>query len=152
MTLDDRMASLSRAPLFSLLDRDALRLIAFAAEERPFGPGDVLFRRGDPSDGGHVVTRGAIALDFRDGSDPAFVAEAGALIGQAALFDSRERPATAVAREPSVSLRIEPAVMRRVLAEFPDAARRVYEALADDLADLAGGLERVRRQWAAIDA
>ena len=35
MALDDDIASLSGAPLFSLMNGDALRLIAFAAEHRP---------------------------------------------------------------------------------------------------------------------
>ena len=34
MALEDDIAILTRAPLFNLLDRDALRLVAFAAENR----------------------------------------------------------------------------------------------------------------------
>ena len=62
MALEDDIATLAGAPLFHLLERDALRLVAFAAETRALRAGDVLFRRGDRSDGGHVVARGAIAL------------------------------------------------------------------------------------------
>ena len=152
MALDDRIALLGRAPLFSLLDRDALRLLAFAAEERGLREGEVLFRKGDRSDGGYVVARGAIALDVGgDGSAPVFVGEPGALIGQAALFGPIARPATAVAREPSATLRISPTLMRRVLEEFPAAAQKVRDSLAEDLAELSEGLDRVRRQYLAID-
>ena len=42
--------------------------------------------------------------------------------------------------------------MRRVLEEFPDAAAAMHEAMADELARLTDGLERVRRQLIAIDA
>src|SRR5215203_4369189 len=118
MEIDDRIALLGRAPLFSLLDRDDLRLLAFAAEERELREGEILFRKGDRSDGGYVVARGAIALDVRwDGSAPVFVGEPGALIGQAALFGPMARPATAAAREPSATLRISPTLVRRVLEE-----------------------------------
>ena len=66
MALDDDIAILSQAPLFNLLERDALRLVAFASESRTYREGDVLFKRGDRSDGGYVVSRGTIALDARE--------------------------------------------------------------------------------------
>jgi CRP-like cAMP-binding protein len=152
VALEDDIRVLASAPLFSLLDRDALRLLAFAAESRRLRAGDVLFRKGDRSDGGYVVTRGAIALDAReDGSPAAFIAEPGALIGQRALFVRAPRPATALAREPSAVMRVSPTLMRRVLEEFPAAAEALHQALAFELSALSGGLERVRRRLTALD-
>ena len=84
MALEDDIAILSQAPLFNLLEKDALRLVAFASETRSYREGDVLFKKGDRSDGGYVVTRGAIALDAaEDGSPAAFVAGPGALVALA---------------------------------------------------------------------
>src|SRR5690349_1985949 len=152
MALDDDIAILSQAPLFNLLERDALRLVAFASESRTYREGDVLFRKGDRSDGGYVVSRGAIALDAGEsGSSEAFVAGPGSLIGQAALFARIERRATATAREPSAIIRVSPSLMRRVLEEFPDAATAIQDVMADELARLTEGLERVRQQLIAID-
>ena len=152
MALEDDIAILVQTPLFELLDRDALRLVAFAAENRVLRAGDVLFRRGDRSDGGYVVSRGAIALDARDdGAPAAFIAGPGALIGQAALFARIARPATATAREPSTVIRISPSLMRRVLEEFPHAAVAMRDAMATELERLAEGLEGVRRRLLAID-
>ena len=157
MALEDDIAILVQAPLFELLDRDALRLVAFAAENRVLRAGDVLFRRGDRSDGGYVVSRGAIALDARDdGAPAAFIAGPGALIGQAARFariarHTLARPATATAREPSTVIRISPSLMRRVLEEFPHAAVAMRDAMATELERLAEGLEGVRRRLLAID-
>jgi len=152
MALDDDIAILSGAPLFGLLHRDALRLVAFAAESRTLREGDTLFRKGDRSDGGYVVSRGAIALDaHEDGSAADFVVGPGSLIGQAALFARIERPATAIAREPSTVIRVSPSLMRRVLEEFPAAAAAMHEALAQDLVRLTEGLEEVRRRLVAID-
>ena len=152
MALEDDIAVLSQAPLFSLLERDALRLVAFASENRAYQAGDVLFRKGDRSDGGYVVSRGAIALDANDdGAPAAFVAGPGSLIGQASLFARVERRATATAREPSAVIRVTPSLMRRVLQEFPDAAAALQDAMAEDLARLTEGLERVRQQLIAID-
>ncbi|MBJ6128043.1 cyclic nucleotide-binding domain-containing protein [Microvirga splendida] len=152
MALDDDIAILTQAPLFNLLEKDALRLVAFASETRSYREGDVLFKKGDRSDGGYVVTAGAIALDAADdGSPAAFVAGPGALIGQAALFARIERRATATAREPSTIIRVTPSLMRRVLEEFPDAAAAIHDAMAEELARLTEGLERVRQQLIAID-
>lgn len=152
MALEDDITILSRAPLFRLLDRDALRLVAFASETRILRAGDMLFRKGDRSDGGYVVSRGAIALDANDdGSPAAFVAGPGSLIGQAALFTRVVRPATALAQEPSTVIRVTPSLMRRVLEEFPDAAAAMHDAMSDELTRLAEGLEKVRQQLIAID-
>ena len=152
MALEDDIATLGRAPLLGLLTRDALRLVAFASENRTFRAGDVLFRKGDRSDGGYVVSQGAIALDaLEDGSPETFLAGPGALIGQAALFARIERRATATAREPSTIIRVSPSLMRRVLEEFPDAAAAIHDAMAEELSRLAEGLERVRQQLIAID-
>jgi CRP-like cAMP-binding protein len=152
MALDDDIAILSQAPLFNLLERDALRLVAFASESRTLREGDVLFRKGDRSDGGYVVSRGAIALDASDdGAPAAFVAGPGSLIGQAALFTRIERPATATAREASTVIRVTPSLMRRVLEEFPTAAAAMQDAMAEELARLSQGLERVRQKLIAID-
>jgi hypothetical protein len=40
MALDDDITVLSQAPLFNLLERDALRLVAFASESRTYREGD----------------------------------------------------------------------------------------------------------------
>jgi CRP-like cAMP-binding protein len=152
MALEDDIAILSQAPLFSLLNRDALRLVAFAAENRILRAGDILFRRGDRSDGGYVVCQGAIALDSKDDGAPApFVAGPGSLIGQAALFTRIERAATATAREPSNVIRVSPSLMRRVLEEFPDAAAAMQDVLAQELTRLTNGLENVRQRLLRID-
>ena len=153
MALDDDIGILTRAPLFGLLDTDAIRLIAFAAEPRPLKAGEVLFRKGERADGAYVVVRGAIALDGReDGSPAAFVAEPGALIGQTALFLRNPRPATATAREPSSVMRISRTLVRRVLEEYPHAAGILHQALTRELVSLSGGLDRVRQQLLTIDA
>lgn len=152
MALDDEIAVLAQAPLFNLLGRDALRLVAFASETRTLREGDVLFRKGDRSDGGYVVSRGAIALDAgEDGTSADFVVGPGSLIGQAALFTRIVRPATATAREASAVIRVTPSLVRRVLEEFPDAAAAIQDAMAEELARLSQGLERVRQQLIAID-
>jgi len=127
MALDDDIAVLTQAPLFNLLEKDALRLVAFASENRTFRAGDVLFRKGDRSDGGYVVSQGAIALDaLEDGSPETFLAGPGALIGQAALFARIERRATATAREPSTIIRLP----LRIWTRAPSSLGKRSDSLA----------------------
>ncbi len=116
MALETNISILTSAPLFSLLDRPLLQLLAFAAEPHLLQQGDILFRKGDPSEGGYVVAQGAITLDAGDGS-PMFLAEPGAVVGYTALFMSTVRSATTTAQARSAVLRITPtlrAVQRSV--------------------------------------
>lgn len=149
MGLDDDIAILAAAPLFSHMARDALRLLSFAAERRSLTAGDVLFARDERSDGGFVVMSGTIELAPRvAGAEPVRVGRS-ALIGQMALFLRGERPTDAHAVTPAEVVRITPTLMRRVLEEFPDAAETIHATLADDLDALVKGLDGVR---ARIDA
>jgi CRP-like cAMP-binding protein len=147
MSLEDDIAMLAGAPLLGLLDRDALRLLAFAADKRRLRQGDVLFRKGDRSDAGYIVTEGEIGLDTAGGK-PLVVARKGDLIGRTALFARGERPATATAREPSVVLRLSVSLMRRVLEEYPQVAAAMYNTIAEELGELNAELERVGRRFA----
>ncbi|KMO41016.1 cyclic nucleotide-binding protein [Methylobacterium variabile] len=137
MALDDDIAILAAAPLFGLMNRDALRLISFAAERRRLEPGAVLFSRGEAAEGGFVVTRGTVVLEPRGPSGVPVEAGPSALIGQTALFLTLERPTTARAGAAPVEVMvITQAVMRRVLEVFPDAAAVIHDALADELTAL----------------
>lgn len=146
MALDDVTVALRHAPLFGSLSRDALRLLAFSADTRRLRSNEILFRKNDRSDGGYVVTTGAIVVGAEaDGQEPV-LAGPGSLIGQIALFVRMQRPSTAVAREASSVLRISPTLMRRVLQEYPEAASGMRDVLAQDLEDFTGALDRVRQR------
>ena len=152
MALNDDIAFLARQPLLSLMDRDALRLVAFAAESRSLRAGDVLFRRGEGSDGAFLVVSGAVALSREDDGRPAEeIAGPGALIGELALFAALERPATAIAREPTQVMRLPRSVMRRVLGESPDSAEAIAQAIGDRLRGFVGELSIVEQALGAID-
>ncbi|MEA2840715.1 MAG: hypothetical protein QOF41_2045 [Methylobacteriaceae bacterium] len=134
MALEDDIRKLSRISLFRAMETDALRLIAFGAETRILRAGDVLFRSGDKSDAGFIVLSGSVALDEKnDGSPPAQIVRPDALIGEVALLVETERRATAMAREPTTVLKISRVLFHRVLREYPDSAKRVRAAMADDL-------------------
>lgn len=150
MGLDDDIAILAAAPLFGFLGRDALRLLSFAAERRNLAPGDRLFARGDASDGGFVVLSGTIALAPRVAGGETVTVGRSALVGRLALLLPGERPTDAHAAAAAEVIRITPTLMRRVLAEFPQAAQAIHDELADDLAVLARDLDHVRLRFDAI--
>lgn len=152
MALNDDIAFLARQPLLSLMDRDALRLVAFAAESRSLRAGDVLFRHGEGSDGAFLVVSGAIALSRGDDGRPAEeIAGPGSLIGELALFAALKRPATAIAREPTQVMKLSRSVMRRVLAESPDSAEALAHAIEERLKAFTGELASVGMSLRAID-
>lgn len=152
MALNQDIEILRQVPLFGVLDREALRLIAFSAESRIFRAGDVVFRRGEASDGAYVVTSGTVALDAADNGAPTpHLARAGVLIGELALIVDTVRPATAIVREPASLLRITRANFRRMLEEYPEAAVALRNDLAARMGGLAGQLGRIRRNLLALD-
>ena len=123
MALQDDVRTLMSLPAFQHLDPEAVRLIAFSAETRILRAGDMLFRRGDSSDGGFAVLSGAIGLAVSFGRET--LVRAPALIGELALVTETTRPATAIAREPTSVLKVPRTLYRRILAEYPESAERV---------------------------
>lgn len=147
MSLGDDIRNLTRIPLFAEFEPEALRLIAFAGETRILRAGDVLFQRGEVSDCGYIVLTGSIALDTAgDGSPAVQILGPNTLIGEIALISQTERPATALAREPSTVLKIPRSLFHRVLKEFPVSANRVRMALQARLVDFTQDLEELRRR------
>lgn len=152
MALDQDIARLRAIDLFNVLETEALRLVAFSAETRILRGGDVLFRLGDPSDGGYVISSGLIASDLTGDGGPANeLFGQGALIGANALFAETKRPSTMIAREPSTVLKIPRAVMAKVMENYPDSAARVHALLTrtllqnrDALRNVEAGLQRPR--------
>jgi CRP-like cAMP-binding protein len=143
LRLDDDIAILAGAPLLGFLGQDVLRLLSFAAERRSLAPGERLFARGDASNGGFVILSGTLALAPRMAGGETLIVGPSSVIGRLALFLPGERPTDAHAVTAAEVLRIPPVVMRRVLAEFPQAAQAIHNELADDLAGLQGDLDRV---------
>ena len=142
MALQDDVRDLGAISTLRDLGPDALRLIAFSSETRILRAGDVLFRRGEASDGGCGVLAGAVTLDAGRGRTT--IVRGPALLGDAALLVDTARPATASAREPSSVLRISRALFRRVLGEYPSGAVRLRQTLTARLVAFQGDLDALR--------
>jgi CRP-like cAMP-binding protein len=145
MSLDVTIAQLQKTRPFNGLPRDALQLVAFSAEERKVGAGEVLFEQGDTADAGYFVLSGAITLTtLGEGAARTRVVRSGAVIGEAALLTEVTRQATAAVTQNARVLRITRQVFQRVLGEFPDEAAKLRAKLALRTRNLAKELEALR--------
>ena len=148
MSLEDDLRNLSRIPIFAAMEPDARRLIAFSAETRILRAGDVLFRRGEPSDGGYVLISGSIVLDdsddIRAGTE---LTVPFTLIGEVALISETARSVAAIARHPSTVLKISRTLFHRVLREYPSNAEKIRGMLSARLGTFLGELNKARSEW-----
>jgi CRP-like cAMP-binding protein len=146
MSLESDARALTRLPIFSVFEPEALKLIAFAAEPVKFSAGDVLFRNGEVSDGGFLILSGSIMLDLGHGSmDNGKIVGPGVLIGELALLAPTVHPSTAIARENAMALKLPRSLIRRVLEEFPESAKRAREAVRHEIENFAQELDKARR-------
>lgn len=144
MALSDDIELLAQLPLFSGLDMDQLRLIAFGAEHRQVAAGQALFREKAPAECAYVISRGEIELYIigRDGKPhlEARVGE-GIMLSELALVTMVERKYTAVAVQDVDVIRITRTLFHRLLEEYPQMARQVEGRIKQSLAALIEGSE-----------
>lgn len=144
MRLDNLIVLLRDLPIFESVDPEALRLLAFSGVRRQLRAGDILFRRGDPAEGGFLVLSGDIVLDRSDDGAPSpHVYGPGTLIGQLALVAPIQRPATAVVRDAAQVHYLSRELMTKVLEAHPDSAIAIRNYLARQSRQLADRLSRI---------
>jgi CRP-like cAMP-binding protein len=128
MSIEDEIIFLSSVPVLARLGDGALRSLAIAAETYAMRRGDVLFTVGEIADGAFVIQEGSVSLQPERGEE--ILVGPGTLLGETALLAETKRPATATAREACKALRISRATFLKVLASYPDAARRLRDLIA----------------------
>jgi CRP-like cAMP-binding protein len=144
MTIEDDIAFLERVPALRLLGRDALRILAIGSESRYIHEGMSLFGEGEDADGAFVVQEGSFDLVSERSAVAPSVAGPGTLIGELALLTETRRPVAAIAREPATVVRITRQLFLKMLEGYPDAARRMRDAVATRVNQTAGEFSRVR--------
>jgi CRP-like cAMP-binding protein len=153
MSLDSDIALLSRVPLFSELNSEQVRLLAFSAVHRELRADEILFREGDDALSGYIVASGEIVMSRGEGRTKKTLAkcEPGSLIGEIALFIENKRPATAAASRLTDVMEINRALMTRMLNEYPHVALRLRAALTERLTATVSELGRVKQALNRID-
>lgn len=149
MSLETDANLLSSLPIFELLDREAVRLLAFQAETLDFRKGETLVKPGDKPDGGLVIVKGRVTLEMSaqqtsDETSSTKMLAPGALIGQLALITDITHRATARAIEDTSVLEIRRSSFKKVLREYPECAAKVRAAIAADLLSFTKALEASR--------
>jgi GNAT superfamily N-acetyltransferase len=117
-------------PLFSGLNAEQVARLAGACGVATFGPGEPVFREGEPGDRMHVVLGGEVTISVAGSSAPVGEVRTGECLGEMSLLTAAPHSATATART-----RVETAVLaHRDLAELirlrPDIGLHIYRSLA----------------------
>jgi CRP-like cAMP-binding protein len=150
MGLEEDIAFFEQVPHLAALGKQALRILAIGAETRHLQSGAVLFYAGELADGGYVVQEGSLLLE------PGTLAEGreitvgpGTLIGELALLTNTVCQATAIAKEPTVVVRISRNLFRKMLEGYPAAAEKLRDSMTERLQDWSNELASVK---SALDA
>ena len=132
---DDPAHVLSAVPLFAGLDRVALAKLAAHFEHVRFGPGEIVFREGDPGDAFYVVLHGAFS-DYvgspDTGADRRLATRGrGATFGDIALLSNRPRSTTVRADAAAEALRLERGRFLGLVAKEPAVALAIAAGLSE---------------------
>jgi CRP-like cAMP-binding protein len=153
VSIENDIAFFERVPSLRLIGRDALRVLAIGAESRYLDAGEVLFHAGDAADSGYIIQEGSFTLKpGTSGDGPGIIASPGMLLGELALLAETERPATAIAREPSAVIRLTRNLFLRMLESFPDAAVKLREQLIVRATQSVKDIEKVRARLDTSEA
>jgi len=154
MSLEEDIAFFERVPPLAALGKQALRILAIGAETRHLHSGDVLFYAGELADGGYIVQEGSLLLErgtLAEGNE--ITVGRGTLVGELALLTNTVCQATAIAKEPTVVVRISRNLFRKMLEGYPSAAETLRDIMTErlqawskELASVKGALEPGERQ------
>jgi CRP-like cAMP-binding protein len=152
MSLESDIAFFERVPTFAALGKQALRILAIGAETRQLQNGAVLFYSGELADGGYVVQQGSLLLEPNSAQEGRQVtAGPGTLVGELALLTDTVCATTAIAKGPTVVIRISRSLFRKVLEGYPAAAQKLRDMVAQRVDDWTRDLEGVKAQLGKID-
>lgn len=124
------------APLLANVDEQAVLALAAMSEPREYAAGQVIFAEGDPGDALHTIVRGSVRIVVvsqtgREATLATLIR--GDSLGELALLDGEPRSATAVAMEPTTTLRVARVDFRRWLLERPEIGVAMLETLGQRL-------------------
>jgi CRP-like cAMP-binding protein len=129
-----------------VLGKQALRILAIGAETKQLPSGAVLFYSGELADGGYIVQEGSLLLEPNSPLEgEQFTAGPGTLVGELALLTDTVCAATAIAKGPTVVIRISRSLFRKMLEGYPAAAQNLRDLVADRVDGWTRDLGAVKR-------
>ncbi len=145
MSLEDDIAFFEQVPTLAVLGKNALRVLAIGVESRSLPSGAVLFYAGELADAGYVVQTGSILLEPGTPLEGVeMTVGPGTLIGELALLTDMVSPATAIAKEPTVLIRISRNLFKKMLEGYPAAAKKLHAIMAERLDEWTRELDNVK--------
>jgi CRP-like cAMP-binding protein len=135
--LEDNIDSLRIIPAFAEVPSTRLRLLAQAAEEVHFRPGEVIVRQGERGDAVYALTKGEAEvwlLDAQKGPALLRTMGSGHLFGETAVLYQGARSATIKARTEVTALKLSGKEFLELLRSTPGVALQVAVILAQRLA------------------
>ena len=130
MSLEHDITFFEQVPTFAVLGKPALRILAIGAETRHLQSGAVLFYAGELADGGYVVQEGSLLLEPNSPLEgEQFTAGPGSLVGELALLTDTVCAATAIAKGPTVVIRISRSLFKKMLEGYPAAAVKLRDIM-----------------------
>lgn len=136
---DTDLQLLLNTPLLTSLGREKIALILEGALIRSFCKGETIFNAGDPADYLYLVLSGWVRLNrtTRGGEDAVVgLFTRGNLFAEAAIFLSREFPATAQAGAPTRLLAIDARVLLHTIKSEPELALGMLASMSIKLKGL----------------
>lgn len=127
---------LARVPLFDQLDAPELAKVAAGTVEQHARRGEVIFRRGEPCNGFHIMVYGQVKLVAVSPAGAEKVVRLlgpGESFGEALMFLDRPYILTAVALADSMILNVDKTVVFNEIDEKPAVARRMIAGLCHRL-------------------
>jgi CRP-like cAMP-binding protein len=137
---------LGATPLFAGLDAAERRSIASELREVQFGPGQIVFGRGDPGREIYFVTEGRIRLSVLtpEGRELSFAhAEPGQIFGEIAVLDGGVRTADATAVSKAVAQTLSKTALMRLIETRPAVREAVIRFLCNRVREADQQLEGI---------
>ena len=121
---------LKNQSIFQVLDKSDLENLSILFSETVCGPGQIIFREGDPPDGLYVIKSGNVAV-LRGQNSPKVIAylTAGECFGEMAIVQETPRTATIRVPEEAVVLRLPTAALKEVTRKFPAITSKISDMI-----------------------
>ncbi|MBX2854918.1 MAG: cyclic nucleotide-binding domain-containing protein [Rhodobacteraceae bacterium] len=145
--LKTKLRVLENVSLFEGLDRQDLRLLAYASRWIKAEPGEALFRAGDPTDGAYVLTEGQAQLLWPRANvagERRVISEVepGRVVGDMSVIRGTPRNIDLVATTEVVGLRIGNDELLDVVNHDPKVAMSLLRTVAGYLVDIVSELDK----------
>jgi CRP-like cAMP-binding protein len=127
VTVDERVAVLSKSAFFAGLSAEELAPIARALTGRSFDKGAAIFRAGDPSDGLYLLVRGAVAI--RDRATTLASVAPPDCFGELGALAEEPRSADAVCTSSCEVVRLSTADLHALMSKRPALQKQVLLGL-----------------------